>query len=53
VFSTPLPRNRSMLDAPSGSRLRCVVNLGAFTLKTKPSGVSSCHFWKVAGFCVP
>ena len=42
-----------MLDALSARFLRCVTNRGALTLNTNPSGVSSCHFLNVAGFCKP
>jgi hypothetical protein len=42
-----------MLDPASARFLRWVTNRGALTLNTKPSGVSSCHFWNVAGFCKP
>ena len=42
-----------MLDAAVASCLRFVTNLGALTLNTNPSGVSSCHFLNVAGFCKP
>ena len=38
-----------MLSAPSASTFLLVQNRLAFTAKTKPSGVSSCHFWKVGG----
>jgi hypothetical protein len=31
----------------------CMIRIGAFTEKTKPSGVSSRHFAYVAGFCAP
>jgi len=50
---SPLPRKRLMLSAPAARSLRSITNLGAFTLNMNSSGVASCHFWNVAGFCKP
>ena len=51
--STPLAKKRS-IDSPAlASTRRLVAKRGAFSAKTKSSGVSSCHLAKLAGFCEP
>ena len=38
-----------MYGAAEASSVRCVRKRGAFNENMKPSGVSSCHFLKLAG----
>ena len=50
---TPLPKKRSMEGAASPSTRRLVAKRGAFSEKTKSSGVSSCQRTKLSRLIVP
>ena len=49
----PVVKNRAIDSPASASTRRLTAKRGPLRLNWKSSGVSSCHFWKLAGFWLP